>query len=94
MYLSTAIIFLVCLGIRVGLHFFDKNSIQEAAKDKGWVNVQVIWTPFASGWFLLRNDKRQYRVIYSREDGVMHEARCKSSIQDGVQWCDTAHDYD
>ena len=94
--LNTAILAIIMLGMlgaalavmfikRVIMHFVDKGRISEAARQKGWQDVDIAWAPFAPG-FLFERRERHYRVSYLDELGTRRSVYCKISLLTGVFW--------
>ena len=83
------IIFVVLLILftRVAAHFLDKDRIRTAAMLKNWTNVDVTWSPFASGW-IFETKERFYTVTFKDKSGKSHELLCKTSMLMGVSWID------
>ena len=84
---NITLIVLAVLGIRIGLHFWDKQNIRVTAEAKGWRNITILWAPFAPGWFFEKGE-RHYTVRYSDKDDRWHEIYCKTSVLTGVYWRD------
>jgi hypothetical protein len=72
---------------RLVLHFIDTTTITEAARQKGWTEVSVRWSPFAPGWLFERGE-RHYRVSFTDKDGLKKSQYCKTGIFTGVFWRD------
>ena len=79
--------FSAAIVIRIVLHHLDKGRIMSAAREKGWRNVTVSWSPFAPGWLFERSE-RNYRVKYEDRNGTKHMQYCKTSMFTGVYWRD------
>jgi len=75
------------IAIRIGLHFLDKKNILLAAELKGWREIEVVWAPFAPGWFFEKGE-RHYQVTYADPTGRWHEVYCKTSLFTGIYWRD------
>lgn len=82
-----AVVVPLIIGIRIGLHFVDKNTIKTATQAKGWSNVVIAWSPLAPG-ALFEKGERSYLVTYTDESGEVAERYCKTSIMTGVFWRD------
>jgi hypothetical protein len=78
---------LLAIGVRVGLHFWDRKNITTTAELKGWREITVTWTPFAPGWFF-ENRERHYTVNFVDKENRNRELICKTSIFTGVYWRD------
>lgn len=75
------------IGLRVVLHFLDKNRVEEAALNRGLTDIEVRWAPFAPGWFFEKGE-RNYTVTSRDPDGNPSKASCKTSMFTGVYWRD------
>ena len=87
MALAIPLFVILIVGIQVLLHVGDKGRIENAARGKGWRDVNVTWAPFAPGWFFEKNE-RHYLVTYRDEQGRSRERYCKTSLLTGVFWRD------
>lgn len=82
------VLIIICVvGIRVALHFVDKDRIQSAAVQKGLKDVVVSWCPFAPGWFFEKGE-RHYVVSYRDGNGNPRRRYCKIGLLTGVFWRD------
>jgi len=79
-------VFALIIVVRVWLHFLDVARIKDAARRKGWGDVDVSWAPFAPG-FLFEKGERHYLVAYFGEGSNIRRHRyCKTSMLTGVYW--------
>ena len=80
--------FLIMYGvIRLFLYFNDTRYILDKTNEKGWKNVEVIWSPFAPGWIGERGE-RLYLVRYTDHSGISKQQFCKRGILTGLFWRD------
>ena len=78
---------LLLIIVRIILHFSDKNRITSAAEKHSWKIIEIIWDPFAPGWFA-ETRERHYSVKYIDESGITKKRICKTSLFTGVYWRD------
>lgn len=75
------------LGIRVIMHFVDKNRIRNEVETKGGRILSIRWSPFARGWFFEKNE-RHYTVAYIDRSGATETVTCKTSLFTGIYWAE------
>ncbi len=83
------VIAVVFVGVRVFLHFKDKDRILAVAQQKGWQDITISWAPFAPGWFFEKGE-RHYLVSYRDRNGKRCQQYCKTSLLTGIFWRDSA----
>jgi hypothetical protein len=80
------VVIIVFVGSRIALNmYFDKKRIRDKAKELGYKEVQISWSPFIADALFERNE-RHYRVSYITDDGLPHMRYCKTSTFTGVYW--------
>ena len=86
-YLFVLFALAAAIGIRILLHFVDKNRIRDEVEAKGGRVVSITWNPFARGWFFEKNE-RHYNVTYTDRSGTTVSTTCKTSLFTGVYWAE------
>ena len=80
-----AVVIVTVLGLRVWMGMLDHERISKYVVQRGGEVDEIIWTPFACGWFGSK-DERIYRVVYRDGQLARHRATCKTSMFSGVYW--------
>ena len=81
------LVLLIALALRVAMHFFDKNRIQDEVEGKLGRVVSIRWNPFGRGWFFEKGE-RHYDVTYLDRSGQRVSTTCKTSLFTGVYWAE------
>jgi len=82
------LIALGAIGVRIVMHFVDKNRIKDEVEARRGRVVSISWNPFGRGWFFEKGE-RHYDVTYiDRHSGDTVTAACKTSMFTGVYWAE------
>ncbi len=75
------------IGIRIVMHFVDKNRIKNEVESRLGRVVSIRWNPFGRGW-LFEKGERHYQVTYVERSGRTISIGCKTSLFTGVYWAE------